>query len=174
TPIAPRGARARYLCRNAFRPGLAARPNLGLAEPVSTHVKAAIYVEHMAGDVTCHRRSEKQCGIDDFAHVAEPTEWNLLLKILGHFVWHTFAHSNVDETGRDRVDGDVLARQLARGNFRQRDDGSFARRIIRLAEETHLAADARKVDDTSAVPQDRHRFLRDVECAGEVHANDAL
>ena len=33
------------------------------------------------------------------------------------------------------------ARELTRGDFCQRDDGGFARRIIRLAEEAHLSAD---------------------------------
>ena len=50
----------------------------------------------------------------------------------------------------------------------------LARGIIRLAEQSHLSADRRQIDRSSAVVQNRDRFLGDVECAGEIHAHDAF
>src|SRR5439155_11398149 len=77
------------------------------------HVKSAVHVEHVAGDVTRQRRGQEQCRIDDFAHVAEAAEWNLFNKILRHFLRHAFAHADIDESRRNGVHGDVLPRKLA-------------------------------------------------------------
>src|SRR5713101_7837935 len=84
----------------------------------STHIESTIYIQNMAGDVARHRRGEKQCGIDDFAHIPESAERNLFLEVLSHFAGHAFAHSNIDESRRNRIDGDVLTRKLARRNLR--------------------------------------------------------
>ena len=54
------------------------------------------------------------------------------MKFLRHFIGHAFAHADVDETRRDGVHRDVLARKLPRRNFRECNDRRFARRIICL------------------------------------------
>ena len=87
----------------------------------------------MSGDVRSHRGCEKKRSVYNLADVTKPAEWNLLDEILGHFIRHTFAHADVDETRRDSVHRDVLARKLPRRNFRECNDGRFARRIIGLA-----------------------------------------
>ena len=60
-------------------------------------------------------------------NIAEPAERNLFLKAFRDFIRHSLAHADIDESGRDRVDGDVLPREFARRYFGERDDGSFAR-----------------------------------------------
>ncbi len=94
----------------------------------------------MAGDVRGHWRSEEERCIDNLADVAKATERNLFDEILRHFFRHPLAHPDVDEPRRDRVDGDVLARKLARGNLGERDNRRLARGIIRLTEKPHLSA----------------------------------
>ena len=95
-------------------------------------------------------------------------------KIRGDFFGHAFAHSDIDEAGRNGINGNVLTRKLARGDFGERDDRGFARRIICLAKKPHLATDRREVHDSSAAVQNRGGLLRDCECADEIHAHHAL
>ena len=83
----------------------------------SAHVKATVYIKDVAGDVTGHWRCEKKRGIDDFAHIAESAERNLFLEVLNYFVRHALAHPDIDESRRNRVDGNDLTRKLTRRNL---------------------------------------------------------
>jgi hypothetical protein len=101
------------------------------------HIRNAEALQELCGRALLHSlivRDAKERGIDNFAHIAQATERNLFLKVFGYFIGHALAHSDIDKSGRNRVDGDVLTRQLARRNFGQGNDRGFARRIIRLAE----------------------------------------
>ena len=51
--------------------------------------------------------------IDNLVSFAQPAERNLFNEVLRHFVRHTFAHSDVDESRRNGVYSYVLPRKLA-------------------------------------------------------------
>ncbi len=94
----------------------------------------------MPRDVRSHRGGEEERGVYNLTNITEAAERDLFDEVLHRFVGHALAHSDVDETRSDRIDGDVLPRKLAGRDFGQRDDARFARRIIGLSEQTHLPA----------------------------------
>src|SRR5947209_12897541 len=101
----------------------------------------------MTSDVAGHRRREKERGVNNLTHMAQATKWNLFDEILRHFFGHSFAHPNIDESGRDGINGDLLTSKLARADFGQCNDGRLARGIIGLPEQAHLSADGREIDN---------------------------
>src|ERR1051325_9569070 len=92
----------------------------------SSHVKAPVYVQHLTSDVAGHRRTKKKGGIDDFMSFAQPPQRNLFDEIRGHFVRHTLAHPNIDETGRDCVHRNVLPSKFTGGDFGEGDNSRLA------------------------------------------------
>src|SRR5438067_7477198 len=144
------------------------------ARSTSSHVVAAVHVQNVTRNVGSHWRCQKQNRVHNFVNVTEAVEWNLFNEILCYLIRHLLAHADVNETGCDRVNSDLISGELARGHFRQCDDSGFARRIIGLAEESHLAADRREIDNATAVAQDRGGLLSDSERTGQVYTYDVF
>src|SRR6266513_4368875 len=75
-----RDVRVVGICSAAFCARLVAGAEIGLildrrslGEGGLAHVKSAVYVEHLAGDVGGHGRSEEECGVNNFAYIAKAT-----------------------------------------------------------------------------------------------------
>src|SRR4030095_1028958 len=130
------GGRPRYRVSNVW--DATARVPPGIRQ--LPHVVAAVHVQDVTGNVRGHWGGEEQNCVHDLVSFTKTTQRNLFDEVLCYFIRHTFAHADIDETGRDRIDGDLVPRQLARRNLRERDDGGLARRVVSLTEKSHLPA----------------------------------
>jgi len=88
--------------------------------------------------------------------VAGFAERNLRLNRFFNFIRQTGGHVGGDESGRDRVDRDVAARQFARERFRKTDQAGFAGGVIGLAGVTDQTNNRRDVENAAAALLD-HR-----------------
>src|SRR5205814_10646927 len=110
------------------------------SEISSTHIVTAVHVQNVTGNVRSHRRRQEKNGVDYFIRLAETAQRNLFGEVLRYFMRHALAHSDIDEAGRNSVNRDLVSGQLACRNLGQRDDGSLARRVVSLPEQSHLSA----------------------------------
>src|SRR4030095_5878582 len=88
-------------------------PDVAAPRPYLAQVKSAVHVEHVSSNVTSHWRRQEQRGIDNLVSFTQAAERDLFNKVLRHFLRHSFAHSDIDESRRNGVHGYVLPRKLA-------------------------------------------------------------
>src|SRR5205809_4386191 len=100
---------------------------IGRASRRSAHVKSTVHIEHVAGDITCHRGREEERCVYNLTYITKTSERDLFDEALHCFLGHALAHADVYETRRDCIHGDVLPGKLARRNFGERDNARFAR-----------------------------------------------
>src|SRR2546421_11175783 len=102
------------------------------------HIKAAVYVEDLAGDVAGMGGVEEEDGGSDVLDFTETTGGDLGDEVFGDFFGQAFMDFRVDEAGGDGIGGDLVSGQLAGGDFRQRDEAGFAGGIVGRAQKANL------------------------------------
>src|SRR5215471_13249082 len=141
----------------------------------STHLEAAVHVQHLAGDVIGVSRRQKPDRVGNVLGLAEALEQDARFGLVARHVADVLRHLGLDYARRDRVDGNVARRQLDRERARQCIDRALARRIVRLTASALVAGDRGKIDDLPGalrnhVRNHRPRHVEDAANIGVEHA----
>jgi hypothetical protein len=140
---------------------------------------AAIHNDHLSGDVAGRGGGEKNHDAFQFAALPDSSERRGRFDRSAASVQHAGRHPRVEESRRDCVHADAVARPFYRQVARQADHGAFARRIASRVQDvgrgSDQAGDGGHVDDCAAAARSNHRVpgrLRHQEAAVDVGLED--
>src|SRR5271157_523814 len=141
-----------------------------------SHQHAAIYVQHVAGDVGRIVRGQKCHGVSHIFRRSHSSQRNLLDGVLLELVAQNRRHGGFDESGSNGVAGNVARADLAGNGHGEADQSCLRRSIVRLPGLSHLPEDAGDVDDASpALLEHRADDLLNREVGGsEIGLEDGI
>jgi hypothetical protein len=138
------------------------------------HVKAAVDMNDLTGEVTGEVAAEEQDHVGDFFDGAEASHGDLSRELADDVLGHVAGHVGIDEAGGDGVDADLLTGKLAGGDLGEGHEAGFAGGVIGLAEKAEGAGDGREIDDAGAWAEQFGEALGNEEGAREVDAKNRI
>mmetsp|Transcript_28306 Transcript_28306/g.74902 ORF Transcript_28306/g.74902 Transcript_28306/m.74902 type:complete len:398 (+) Transcript_28306:39-1232(+) len=153
----------------AHGPPMEARPTLPSSHaPPSSHVHAAVHVQHLPRDVPGAGCGEEQDGIGDLLRIAKAAGRHGLQELVLPLLLEAVGHVRGDEAGGQGVHGDAAAADLPGEGAGEAVHAGLGRGVVGLARVAHGADHRRDADD--AAPPVLGHGLED----GLGHAEDGV
>src|SRR5690349_1904629 len=102
------------------------------------HQHAAIYVQHVPGNVSSLVGSKKRRGAGNILCTADPSHGNSLHGHLPEVFAQRRGHRRFDKAGRDRITGNIAGSHFACNGHGQSNQAGFGCRIVCLSGLAHL------------------------------------
>src|SRR5262249_15109156 len=128
--------------------------------PRASHVEAAVDVEDLPRHIGSPVSGQESYHFRYLTGGSDTLERHLRQQCIARVDRQSGRHVGLDEPRRDSVDENAPVRKLARGGFRESDEASLRRGVVRLPRVAHGAGGGGDVDDAPARLRPHHRLAR--------------